>query len=256
MAPVYDAFVSPYDLERWTGGILAAVEAQGIGGNRLFDVACGTGESFIPMMKRGWEVTGCDISPSMLALAREKVGEAVPLALADMRKLPRFGEFDLVWALGDACNYLMSSFELEQTLRGMSRNLAPEGVLAFDVSTIHGYRTFFAETEAREKDGLRLIWRGQASSDVQPGSICEALFEVGPIATASDGSASISMQPHSHRQRHFALDEVLATIDAAGLECLDVIGQDWDTLVRPLDELVHNKAVYIARLAGSSQALS
>lgn len=248
MAPVYDAFVAPYNQERWTGGILAAAEVQGIGGRRLLDVACGTGESFIPMMKRGWEVMACDISPSMLAIAHEKVGGAVSLEVADMRELPSFGEFDLVWALGDALNYMMSQAEFEQALRGMSRNLAPGGVLAFDLNTIYGYRAFFAETEVREQDGLRLLWRGQAPPDVKPGSICEALLEVEPTEdTASDGGDAISMQPHRHRQRHFAVDEVLAAMDAADLECLDVIGQDWDVLVRPLDELVHNKAVYVAR---------
>jgi SAM-dependent methyltransferase len=248
MAPVYDAFVAPYDYERWTSGILAAAEAQGIGGQRLLDVACGTGKSFLPMLVRGWEVTGCDLSPSMLAIAREKVSGEVPLVVADVRDLPHFGEFDLVWALGDSLNYMLESNEFEKALIGMSRNLTPDGLLAFDVSTIYAYRTFFAETEVREEDGMRLVWRGQAAADVAPGSVCESILEVEPSGEgAANGVEPGLPHVHRHRQRHFPFEEVLGALEAVGLECLDVIGQDWDVLVRPLDERVHNKAVYIAR---------
>ena len=51
--PVYDTFTASYNYERWTGGILAAAEAQGLGGRRLLDVACGTGKSFQYMLQRG-----------------------------------------------------------------------------------------------------------------------------------------------------------------------------------------------------------
>ena len=51
----------------------------------------------------------------MLELAREKAGDAdVRLDVADMRELPDFGEFELVWALNDAVNYLLSAEELER----------------------------------------------------------------------------------------------------------------------------------------------
>ena len=77
------------------------------------------------MLERGWEVTACDVSASMVELARAKVGEAAALSVADMRELPGFGEFELVWALDDAVNYLLSAEELEQALSGMRANLAP-----------------------------------------------------------------------------------------------------------------------------------
>src|SRR5262249_13250195 len=108
MAPVYDDFTAHHDYEGWLTDLLAALERRGLKGRCLLDVACGTGKSFMPMLPRGWQVTGCDISPAMLALAVEKVGDAVRLEIADMLDLPSFGEFDLVWALDDAINYLLS----------------------------------------------------------------------------------------------------------------------------------------------------
>jgi SAM-dependent methyltransferase len=73
----------------------------------------------------GWEVTACDISPSMLELARAKAGDVARLSVADMRELPTFGEFDLVWALDDAVNYLLSGEELGKALSGMRATWLP-----------------------------------------------------------------------------------------------------------------------------------
>jgi len=247
MAPVYDAFTAPYDYELWTGGILAEVTKHGIGGRRLLDVGCGTGKSFLPMLEWGWEATGCDISPSMLAIAGEKAGEDVSLAVADVRELPEFGEFDLVWALGDALNYMLAPDEFEMALIGMSRNLAPGGLLAFDLNTIYCYRTFFAETQVLERDGLRFVWQGQASPRVAPGSVCESLLEVDPSDDPESDLFGVTIPAHRHRQRHISATEVSSTLNAVRLECLDVIGQDFNVLRRPLDELAHTKAVYVAR---------
>jgi SAM-dependent methyltransferase len=245
IAPVYDDFTAHNDYEVWLGRLLPQLERHGLSGSRMLDVGCGTGKSFLPMLERGWEVIACDISSSMVELAREKSGGAVELSVADMRELPVFGEFDLVWSLDDAVNYLLSVEELELALVGMRRNLAPDGLLMFDVNTLHSYRTFFAEAEVREGAGGRqLVWRGRASEDTPPGAISEASFEViGP-----DGELEI--EPELHRQRHFSELEVREALECAGLECLDAVGHHFDVVLeQPVDELRHSKAVFIARIS-------
>src|ERR1051326_3619885 len=117
-APVYDVFTAHYDYDGWLADLISLLERYGLPGRRLLDVGCGTGKSFLSLLPGGWQVTGCDISSSMLALAREKAGEAVDLVRADMRALPRFGEFDLIWALDDAVNYLLGVEELTNALTG------------------------------------------------------------------------------------------------------------------------------------------
>jgi SAM-dependent methyltransferase len=244
IAPVYDDFTAHHDYELWLGNLLPKLEAHGLSGRRLLDVGCGTGKSFIPMLERGWEVTACDISASMVELARAKVGDGADLSVADMRELPLLGEFDLVLCLDDAVNYLLSCEELERALRGMRRNLAPTGLLMFDVNTIESYRTFFAEEVEVEKNGRRLLWHGHSSPDAEPGSISEASFEVEPL----EGESGASIAPQKHRQRHFPEAEVLAAIESAGLICLDVFGHDHEAIPeQPLEETKHTKAVYIAR---------
>lgn len=253
MAPVYDDFTAHHEYDAWIADLLKLLERRGLQGKRLLDVGCGTGKSFLEMLPRGWEVTACDISPAMLDLAREKVGERVKFALADMLDLPQFGEFDVVWALDDAINYLLSAEELERAVAGMRANLASTGLLLFDVNALPAYRTFFAETEVVERGGRRLIWHGLAEPDVAPGSICESRLEVAPAQgydASGDEPGEGGTPALVHRQRHFPEAEVRAALRGAGLECLDVYGITLDGIPRqPLDESLHTKAIYVARRA-------
>jgi SAM-dependent methyltransferase len=237
MAPVYDDFTGHYESEAWIADLVKALERRGLQGKRLLDIGCGTGTSFLPMLEQGWEVTACDISPAMLELAREKAGDGVRLEIADMLELPQFGEFDLVWALDDAINYLLSPEELERALAGMRANLTPTGLLLFDVNELQAYRTFFAETVEIERNSRRLVWRGTATPDVAAGSICESRMEIGPGEEVT------------HRQRHFPEAEVLAALAKAGLECLDIYGHGLDGIPTQPLESTHTKAIYIARPA-------
>lgn len=246
IAPVYDAFTAHHQYEQWLTSLLDVLNRHDVHGKRLLDVACGTGKSFIPMLDWGWEVTACDVSASMVALAQEKVGDRAALSVADMRELPTFGEFDLVWCIDDAVNYLLSTEEVEQAFSGMRRNLGPQGLMLFDLNTLYAYRTFFAEKAVVERDSTRMTWKGMAGADMEPGTIAEASFEAEPL----DPSAGPAIPPELHRERHFPEATVLAALERVGLECLDVYGQHEDGIPRqPLDEERHFKAIYVARTA-------
>lgn len=64
------------DAEGWLADVLGHLERHGLTGNRLLDVGCGTGRSLPPMLARGWQVTGCDVSAAMIERARGRVGGA------------------------------------------------------------------------------------------------------------------------------------------------------------------------------------
>jgi SAM-dependent methyltransferase len=237
-ASAYDDFNYRYQNTQWTGRLLRRAEAAGLSGDHLLDVACGTGLSFIPMLRRGWAVTACDISKEMLEIARSKVGDQVTLLQADMRELPVLGAFDLVWALNHPLNYLLSSEEFDAAITGMARNLKPGGILVFDVNTLATYRTFFADEFQVEVRGRKLVWSGRNRSETfMPGSFAEARFE----AVGEPNSV------HVHRQCHFPEGEVMDTLTSAGLNVIEVLGvsePDGD-LSTPLDEEAHTKAVYV-----------
>lgn len=241
-AAVYDDFNSRYQYVRWTGKLLEQAEAAGMMiGRRLLDLGCGTGLSLVPMLDRGWQVMACDVSPAMVEAAREKIDgdDRGEVRVADMRELPDdLGEFDLVWAVNDALNYLLSADELEAALSGMRRCLAPGGVALFDVNTLDTYRTFFAEDLKVEHEGRVMIWRGQVTpSGARPGMIAEAHFE-----TEGDPTSV-----HVHSQRHFPETVVRGAVSAAGLRVAALYGELEGELDEALDEEIHSKAVYVCR---------
>jgi SAM-dependent methyltransferase len=245
-ALVYDDFTANHNFELWLENLWPAIERHRPPGRNLLDVGCGTGKSFLAMLDRGWSVTACDISPQMLAIAREKARGRASLLEADMRNLPRIGEFDLVWCLDDALNYMVDRDELTRALGGMQSNLAPEGLLMFDVNTIKVFRTFFAEEIAIERNGRRLIWSGISDRDAPPGGFGEARFH----AEALSASRRIDVPVHIHRERHFDESTVLDAMARAGLDCLAVYGHDDDAVPeQPLEEERHTKAVYLGRIS-------
>lgn len=237
-ASAYDDFNNRYQNTRWTARLLERAEQAGLSGDRLLDVACGTGHSLIPMIRREFKVTGCDISAEMLEIARKKVGDLAELRRADMRDLPVFGGFDLVWAVNDPINYLLSVDELVACFEGMRRNLAPNGIVVFDVNTLETYRSFFASNLEVSVNERHLVWSGLVDPDeVRPSLIAEARFE-------AVGEAD---SVHLHRQRHFPEREVRDALKAAGLDFIEVSGEADGELLRPLDEDVHGKAVYVCK---------
>lgn len=242
-APHYDAFTSGSDYEDWARVVLEHAGRHGLRGRALLDIACGTGNSFLPFLRRGFHVSGSDSSSGMLAEAARKAPRA-RLVLADMRELPKLGEFDLVTCFDDSLNYLLGDDELAAALAGIASSLAPAGLAVFDLNSLLAYRTTFARDEVTEAGQTVFAWRGAAAADASPGCEVSARLD---IFARTEGELYTRVST-THRQRHFPLGLVVALLEAAGLECVAVHGVLPDcSLAAPADEAVHPKLVYTAR---------
>lgn len=103
LAGAYDVLAADYPHERWLTQIVDLAKREGVRGKRVLDLACGTGLSFMPLMRR----TACDVSPEMVSLAQAACAGAADVFCADMRLVGQVGEFDLITCLDDAMNYLL-----------------------------------------------------------------------------------------------------------------------------------------------------
>jgi SAM-dependent methyltransferase len=247
LAAHYDEFTAGYDYETWLAALEALAVEHGLRGRRLLDVACGTGKSFMPLLERGFEVTACDISPEMVAEARDKAAGRAKLHVADMRRLPVLGEFDLITCLDDAINHLLGPDELADAFDCLWANLAPGGLLVFDVNTLTAYREI---PDVVVGDDERLIcWRGGLAELAAPGEEAEVVIDV--FTHEGDGlwRRSLSRQRH----RHHPVEEIWELAEEAGLEVAAVVGQRQGAVLDDvLDERVHHKAVFVMRREGSS----
>ena len=98
----------------------------------VLDVACGTGDMMLELLKRGCTVTGVDLSEEMLEIARKKTASAnFPLStfhfqLGNAEALPfAEGEFDAVTCAFGVRNFV----HLEKGLNEMLRVLKPGGTM-------------------------------------------------------------------------------------------------------------------------------
>jgi len=90
------------DGHRVTSRLDAAVELVGPGPGAVLDVGAGSGRLLETLAERGWTVSGVDVAPEMIELARARIpGAADRLTVARAEELP-FDEraFDVVVIIG------------------------------------------------------------------------------------------------------------------------------------------------------------
>ncbi|MFC2144535.1 class I SAM-dependent methyltransferase [Acidobacteriota bacterium] len=94
IARFYDAVVEPFNasLRRYVAKVAGPQE-----GMKVLEVGCGTGTNLELFAEAGCEVSGLDLSPSMMELAKKKLGDRADLRLGDAAAMPfDDGSFDLV----------------------------------------------------------------------------------------------------------------------------------------------------------------
>ncbi|MGY3684147.1 class I SAM-dependent methyltransferase [Streptomyces sp. TE33382] len=105
-------------------------------GSRVLDLCCGPGLFVVPLALRGYEVTGVDLSPTMLERAGgacARAGAEARLERADMLTYAVSGAFDVVLNVFTSFGYFDDPEDNLQVLRNAYRSLAPGGQLLVDV---------------------------------------------------------------------------------------------------------------------------
>jgi SAM-dependent methyltransferase len=131
------------DYPREAGAIVEMVRDRYPGARTLLDVACGTGLHLEIFARDFDHVEGVDLSPDMLAIARQRL-PGVPLSAGDMRTFDVGRTFDAVTCMSNAVAEMQTLDELAAAMRRMAAHLVPGGVLVvepwyFPESYLEGY---------------------------------------------------------------------------------------------------------------------
>lgn len=108
---------------------LRAIIAREPGPERqtLLDVACGTG-SHIEHLKSHYQVSGLDLEPGLLELARQRHPK-VAFYEGDMIDFDLDQSFDVITCLFSAIGYVRTVGNLRKAICTMARHMAPGGLL-------------------------------------------------------------------------------------------------------------------------------
>lgn len=127
-AQYYDAIYSWKDYVAETSTIIEIIAQQGQSdGNRVLDVACGTGKHMQYLLE-DFEVEGLDLDENLLALARQRVPEAV-FHHGDMVDFDLGKRFDVIICLFSSIGYVKTKERLHRAISCMANHLHPGGLL-------------------------------------------------------------------------------------------------------------------------------
>lgn len=101
---------------------------------RVLEIGVGTGRVAKHLLDLGFDVTGLDIHPGMLNIARKKLGAQASLVQGDMRSLDLDEKYDTVIIPYNTFQTLTTREEQEACLAGIKRHLVPTGVFALEVT--------------------------------------------------------------------------------------------------------------------------
>jgi SAM-dependent methyltransferase len=222
-APVYDDNVFTRNIIIEVDFLLEELSLQP--GGSILDVGCGTGRHSIELAKRGYRVTGLDLSPEMLAKATEtakRAGVDVDWIQSDATRfsLPRKydgavclceGAFGLLGQTDDPIGQPLS------ILCNISRSLKPQAKAVFTVLN------------------ATAMLRRYTNQDV-----AEGRFDPMTMVESSEYPPREGLPPVAVRERAFVPNELILLFRFAGMSVLNMWGGtagNWGRRALDLDEI-------------------
>ncbi len=122
--------------DQYTGDLAyytkVCLQAQG----PVLELCCGTGRLTLPIFEAGVDITGVDLSSSMLEAARKKASVrefSIPFLQQDILQLELAQRYALVMIPFNSLQCLYTNEEVEHLLANVKKHLLPGGKLVFDV---------------------------------------------------------------------------------------------------------------------------
>ena len=167
--------LTPVDVERYLNppadtryGLEYAFHLLGdVRGRTVLDLGCGSGENLIPLVKRGANVIGMDISPELIELARQRLGNYGLDANLQVRSAYETGlpdeSVDVVFSIA-----LLHHLDLPRVRTEIRRILHPSGLFIVREPirfsrTVNYLRQFFPRPTADISDYEHPMTRNEVS---------------------------------------------------------------------------------------------
>ncbi len=188
----------------------------------VLDLGCGTGQVTLELAKRGYDMTGLDLSPDMLSRAYSRMYEeelsGILFLEGDMCDFELYGTVGAVVCCLDGVNHIMEPADLARCFSLVHNYLDPDGLFIFDVNTPYKFKNIYADNDyVLEEDGAVCVWRNRLQGD---GVQCD--FHLTVFDRQRDGR--YTRQDGVQSERCYGEEELRELLTSAGFEVLGFFG--------------------------------
>lgn len=231
IAPYYDLFeLKSKKMYQYILDILTSYFTH-YGVSTVLDLACGTGAQAIPLSKRGFRVTACDISPEMVQITRQKAkGIEMSVSQGDMRS-SRFNKHDAAIAIFNSIGYL-SRIGFISALDIIRSNIKEQGLFIFDNTNLDAIKAgAFSPGKvidtAGEYRGIKYTRFFQSSINVESG-----LMTIDWQAYVQKGFQPVEEYAGTWNRQIYALDELEQLLSSKGFRVLEYFDRYGATFIK------------------------
>lgn len=250
-AYVYDEFMDETPYEDWCNRIVKLIEKYGISKpagraeaqntgtevetdteqeraleserNLVLDLGCGTGTLTELLSQQGYDMIGVDNAPDMLEVAMEKrdrSGSGILYLLQDMRELELYSTVGTVVSVCDSVNYILEEEELLEVFQLVNNYLYPGGLFIFDFNTEYKYREVIGDaTIAENREDCSFIWENYYDENT-------GLNEYDVTIFVREEGELFRRFSENHVQRGYTAEQMMALVEQAGMELVEVMDAD------------------------------
>jgi len=208
-ARLYDAvYASIRDYPREAAELDRLIQQRRPGARTLLDVACGTGAHLEHLT--GYEPEGLDLDPEMLAIARQRLPNAV-FHEGDMADFDLGKRYDAVVCMFSSVGYVRIEDRLRSAIAALARHLEPGGVVVVEPwLSPDDWRDGHVGAVFIDKPELKIARMNVAARD---GNVSIVDFEY--LVGTPDG---IERFTEHHELGLFTIEQYLEAFRAAGVE--------------------------------------
>ncbi len=210
VAPYYDELMKSVPYRMWVSYYLLLLAHQQYTPRTMLDVCCGTGTMCEMLTDEGFELSGFDLSPGMIEVARAKakrkkldiIYEVFDAAEADMGET-----YDAAFSFFDSLNNIVDPARLQMAFNRVYAHLNPGGSFIFDMNAAYAFEQhMFDQVNMRANAKLQYKWVGDYDPETRLITVTMRFWYRGEEFT------------ETHRQRAYSEKEIRSMLAQAGFE--------------------------------------
>jgi len=152
--------------------------------SKILDIACGRGRHSIYLQKKGFEVTGIDLSEQNIKYAKQFEQRYLHFFVHDMRRLGYINYYDIALNLFTSFGYFDTEKEHVNALKSFRKSIKHDGTLVIDYFNTQKILKNLTQRETKTVEGIE--------------------FDIHKYVS---GGKIIKHIDFEHRSKHFAFEE-------------------------------------------------